>query len=481
MRELVLRDSAERILADIGNTHGQPAIRLEKAELIDFKNISYGNIILGSGHQLQDSGLHADILGIYGQNGSGKTSFIEALAILRTLMSGGRVTREYTSCVSAGKDSSRLAFVFSLRYPDGTIRKASYAFTLSTNEVDSDDTTSGTSFAAPQKCVISNEEFSLIWEDASRWQKIIDTATEEKSFTPETKRKLLAGTGKKSETNLTLSKMMAASESRSFIFSSSSMLIFEENAAGSVFFQVLAQLRWYARHCFFVIDTRSSGLIRLNTALPVYTTEGGLMLDVTEPMAVADTSLNALSAELTKISIVLEQMIPGLSIFLKELAPTITQKGGPSTICMLCASRNGIELPLKNESEGIRKIISVLSLIIAAFNAPGVTVAIDEFDSGIFEYLLGELLRIIEEFGKGQFIFTSHNLRPLEVINKKFLCFTTTNPNNRYIRFKNVGSTNNLRDMYFREILMGEQEEEIYHRTKRHRIVAAFMKAGSVD
>ena len=64
--------------------------------------------------------------------------------------------------------------------------------------------------------------------------------------------------------------------------------------------------------------------------------------------------------------------------------------------------------------------------------------AIDELDSGIFEYLLGEILRIISEKGKGQLIFTSHNLRPLETIDKGFVAFTTTNVNNRYIRFSNV-------------------------------------------
>ncbi len=39
----------------------------------------------------------ADVLGIYGQNGSGKTTFIDALEILKTLLSGqkgrGRTVR----------------------------------------------------------------------------------------------------------------------------------------------------------------------------------------------------------------------------------------------------------------------------------------------------------------------------------------------------------------------------------------------------
>ena len=65
-------------------------------------------------------------------------------------------------------------------------------------------------------------------------------------------------------------------------------------------------------------------------------------------------------------------------------------------------------------------------------------------DAGIFEYLLGELLKVISEKGKGQLIFTSHNLRPLETIDKGFIAFTTVNPENRYIRFVNVKEGSNI-------------------------------------
>ena len=63
------------------------------------------------------------------------------------------------------------------------------------------------------------------------------------------------------------------------------------------------------------------------------------------------------------------------------------------------------------------------------FNNPSVCMVVDEFDSGIFEYLLGEILQIIRESGKGQLIFTSHNLRPLEMLDTNALIFTTTNAN----------------------------------------------------
>lgn len=116
--------------------------------------------------------------------------------------------------------------------------------------------------------------------------------------------------------------------------------------------------------------------------------------------------------------------------------------------------------------------------MIVVYNQPSITVAIDELDAGIFEYLLGELLQIISEKGKGQLMFTSHNLRPLETIDKGFIAFTTTNPANRYIRFNNIKTNNNLRDFYYRDIILGEQEENTYEPTNKYDIAFAFREAG---
>ena len=126
------------------------------------------------------------------------------------------------------------------------------------------------------------------------------------------------------------------------------------------------------------------------------------------------------------------------------------------------------------------RIVSILSLIISAYNERSTTVAIDELDAGVYEFLLGELLSGLETYGKGQFVFTSHNLRPLEVLKKENIIFTTTNPDNRYIRLKGVGHSNNLRSLYLREILGDSQDEKIYDAAKRQRMNAAFMRVGTV-
>ena len=115
--------------------------------------------------------------------------------------------------------------------------------------------------------------------------------------------------------------------------------------------------------------------------------------------------------------------------------------------------------------------------MICTYNNLGVTLAIDELDSNIYEHLLGELLRIMKDSGQGQLIFTSHNLRPLEVLDPSFAIFTTADPQKRYIRPFNIKSSDNLRLLYFRDITLGSDSEELRQEISSIEIAHAMRKA----
>ncbi len=459
-----------------------PDIRLKKAVINNFKNVEHGEIVFKS----EPEGCGAELLGIYGQNGSGKTAFIEALAILEILMAGERsVSFEYGDSVTVGKEYAELEFVFEMRYPDKKYREATYSFCLKSRDKSAEELREEYSDVpenlipiSQKKVTVFNEKFYLQWEDSPKRQLIIDTSSEDNAFVPDTKRKILAGKGKKAMIDLEVNKQFSDRMSISFIFQRNTLALFKAHDENNVFYKALVELSLYASRYLFVIETRSTAWITQGL-LPI-TGKGTWMPLSLQDVTLRDTDIEFAEKITDNISLVLSQMVPGLTIGFKELSKTLTDKGEPAAYLMPVSRRDGKELPLRCESEGVRKIISVLLLIVAAFNDPSVTVAVDEFDSGVYEYLLGEILQALEESGKGQFIFTSHNLRPLEVINKKFLYFTTTNPRNRYIRLKNIAATNNLRDTYFREIIMNEQVEELYKQTKRHRIIAAIKKAGGL-
>lgn len=46
------------------------------------------------------------------------------------------------------------------------------------------------------------------------------------------------------------------------------------------------------------------------------------------------------------------------------------------------------------------------------------------------------------------------------------------------IRMTNVKVNNNLRDFYYRDIVLGEQSEQVYHPTNNFEIALAFREAG---
>ena len=208
------------------------------------------------------------------------------------------------------------------------------------------------------------------------------------------------------------------------------------------------------------------------------TAVGNILIPLENEVPIPENAVEMVKTVISNMNVVLSQIVPGLTITVKILGDIVFSNGEKGYKIQLMSLKNKKEIPLKYESEGIKKIISILQLLIVVYNRSSITVAIDELDSGVFEYLLGELLRIISEKGKGQLIFTSHNLRPLETLDRGFIAFTTTNPSNRYIRMTNLKDNNNLRDFYFRDIILGEQNEEVYEPTNNAEIALAFREAG---
>ena len=125
---------------------------------------------------------------------------------------------------------------------------------------------------------------------------------------------------------------------------------------------------------------------------------------------------------INEINIVLKRIIPDLQLKIEEQRKETLPDGNTNIIADLRSIREGKPISLRYESEGIKRIISILGVLIAGYNQPSVCLAIDELDSGIFEYLLGEILEVLSSEIKGQLIFTSHNLRILEKIDKKKYC-----------------------------------------------------------
>ena len=285
--------------------------------------------------------------------------------------------------------------------------------------------------------------------------------------------------------DLLVTKRLTKATSRSFVFSREMINQYRKNCKNEIYMKLIESIYSYGIREMFIVNTEKIGLISLD-ALPLAfkykknnsETVGNVLLSLNGPALIPENMYGVVENVIDNMNIVLEQLVPGLRIGVVDLGLTMAPDGKISKQIQLMSLKNNKEIPFRYESEGIKKIVSILQLLIVVYNNPSITVAVDELDGGVFEYLLGEILSIISEKGKGQLIFTSHNLRPLETIDKGFIAFTTTNPYNRYIRLTNVKGTNNLRDFYYRDIVLGEQSEQVYNPTNNYEIALAFREAG---
>lgn len=456
-------------------------VRLQEIELEFFKNVDNGKISLQSYNDIkrnvQINTNKADILGIYGQNGSGKTALINALSILKVVMSGEKLPENTINLISTTSNKCMLKFVFLIQQNEVSIL-AYYDLIIRKNIDDN-------------SAEINKETLSFVsLNEGTQKSKLIDSDIDDTkvAFRPMNKYKELIDDNKDNLVNLSVAKALAKKEKKSFIFNDESIKIFKDGFKSNPnYSDIIIGLNSFAKVDLFVIDNEQLGAINMNQLIPfTFRLENdknviaGDCFALFKKSNVSEKIYNLLTKIKDQINIVINAIIPGLNIDIVNYGKELDENGDMKMIIELVSIRGEKKIPLRYESEGIKKIISILSAVIAMYNNGTICLAVDELDSGIFEYLLGEILNVIQENAKGQFIFTSHNLRALEKLNKESIVFTTTNPKNRYIRLGNVKSNNNLRDFYLRGISLGGQKEEIYQYTNTFEINYAFKRAGKI-
>ena len=456
----------------------RPIVRLSSLQLTNIKNVKKGTIYMPNTVNKILSADKAEILGIYGQNGSGKTAIVDALYFLQKVMIGVDLDQSLEDYMDMDSDTAEIFADFNI-FMDDIVFEIGYRLSLSREE---------------KEVVISRETLSAAKnENGIRTNKTVfmDYQRDQANaiFKPQKRLDEILEENKEIKTDLIVARKMAEKSNCSYIFGESSREIFcrEYKNGFQQFSVIISSLFEFALKDLFVIRNTHSGVISANFVLPMafriendnIGAKGDFAVSLTEPILVDEERKNLLETIVEQINIVLYTIIPGLQVTIKNYGKQSLDNGEEGWKLELMSKREGMkEIPIRMESEGIIKIISILNALIQAFGNPSICLVIDEFDSGIFEYMLGELLDIFKKSAKGQLIFTSHNLRALEMIDKESIMFSTTNPDNRYIHMKNVRESNNLRNMYIRSITLGGQSEQIYEETDSLKIARAFRKAG---
>ena len=238
-----------------------------------------------------------------------------------------------------------------------------------------------------------------------------------------------------------------------------------------------------------VIENEYNALLALNLdMIPVNISWPSHMKASTKGIILRLTDINVVPKEIysyventiEQINIVMKALIPEIQLEICNTFEKLMNNGKDGVQFEIITLRDGARIPLLYESAGIKKLISICSNLVACYNRESYCLVVDELDSGIYEYLLGECLEVMQERAKGQLIFTSHNLRPLEVLENDLLIYTTVNSENRYIKSAYIKNTQNTRLSYLRSIKLGGQKEKLYNKTNIYEIERAMRKAGKV-
>ena len=99
---------------------------------------------------------------------------------------------------------------------------------------------------------------------------------------------------------------------------------------------------------------------------------------------------------------------------------------------------NGSRVNLRFESTGIKKIIELYEALSRV--EKGDIVFIDEFDANLHDVLLMKIVEYILNYSKGQFIFTIHNMAPMDLLQYKKHGIDFLSPNSRIVPWAKNGN-----------------------------------------
>lgn len=470
-------------------------VRILSIKINNIKNLKNGIIEFDSNKRVNKNEFifdKSDVIGIYGPNGTSKTAVVNSFRILKDIIVSSDLKNRNTTFDHFKPDE-----VFDLINKETNEAKLELTYFVETNN---------TKFVIIYEVILGKDEinkkayikkekisYKVFNDSLNKFDKmvtLIDVNLNVEDFNDFIKPTKLIDELKRNDKNIIsiFQRLLGSSSANnsSFIFNDVFFEILEKN---NNLFNVslsLRKIKQHAIHLMHVYDNKEISEITANDAIPLFikNEQDGKINTTVGTFSLFKESLNEsiykkdIFNYFKEIDFVINKIIPDMHVEVIDLGNVILQNGKEGFKSDVVSIRNGVKIPLRLESDGIKKIISLVSSLVDIFNNPYSILVVDEFDSGIFEYLLGELLKIIKNDGKGQFLFTSHNLRALEVI-KDSIVFSSLNDNDRFISYPRISKTDNLRNHYLRDLFLGNNDK-FSSDIDSYEISDAFKRAGEL-
>ncbi len=444
------------------------AVRIENISLENFKNIGKGSVFFNEFKKLERKDFsdpdYSNVLGIYGQNASGKTSIIDALGIVRHLISGGGMTPGLQNYIKKGTDNFGISISF-LLFNDSHANLVTYSIDvkMAKNIIFIENETLSS---------MSSDSESLRFEDKKVLYSYSQKTGLKDSFISlinSKEQKTILNYLASSKTNMPANQITATLFSSLFNLEVIQILKKEEKLNSLM--DIIDSLVDFCKNKFMIVTTNLFDGINMRGV-----GVNGFDFDDNQDrihknfsilfgrQVLEESKYKSFLKMLDASAKVLETLIPGLSIKPHVYNETTDFSGKKAIEFEVMSVRDNKEIPLFFESRGVKQMLTYVGDLIGVFNQEGMFIAVDELDSGVFEYLLGEIIYSFDNFALGQLLFTSHNFRILEKIKPSEIFFTTANENNKFMQPKYIKNNNNLRDVYYRLIVQGDDKETYYNK-----------------
>lgn len=463
-------------------------VRIVHIDIKNFKNITHGKVDFRNKASVNSRAelSERDINGIYGQNGSGKTALIEAIDAISYLMRGESIPYNIYGGLIEKRKKAKIELTFFIK-EKSSVYRAVYKAVLKNDH-------------ASSKIIPIDEELSFQLS-GYEWKKekaiaysVPNHFTETNDYINDVALSHFKPSNRSAFNDMFERLGLYASGQNSSVFfcefTTSTFKKEYKKQTGDMkeLMNVVISLNRFACVNLHIIKVSQLGYINALNLIPINATAEMMTSTIVAKIAyqqedfrVPERVYKFLSKTIESINIALESMIYDLCLKLVVESKSIDKDGEEQYLVKIYSVRGEKQFSVQYESEGIKRIISILSLLISAYNNEETTLIIDELDSGLFEFMLGELIGVMERYAKGQLIFTSHNLRVLEKIPQTGIICSTTNPKNRFITLQGVSGNNNKRDFYIRALTLGGQKEELYSVEELEEIGYAFRKARMDD
>ena len=449
-----------------------PIVRILDIQINNIKNVVFGEVKFRNKVKIRkDFKIEGrDILGIYGPNGTGKTALVEVVSILATLFQGKSLGEEVKELIYKGATEASIGAGF---YIEDETDKYIVRYEVKI-EVRKD------------RLIVAQEKISRSCLRQGKWETrtlLKYRYSEERYLKSYHGFKEIIAKDKNMLMELDRAKELSIREVTSFVFSEKVKEILKKTTANThESIRVINELYNFAKINLHIIrhnkfDDYTVKKLIINTINSNQEKEAMLKNEnAVEANVTLEVNYEAFQKKLKQINLAISAIVPGLMIKVHRYSNRALIDHSTYNELEIFTIRDGQSIPLEIESTGIKKTLAIISEIITLYNNSHVCLVIDDFDSGIFEYLFGELLEVISKGAKGQLIFTAHNLRAFEVLDKECIVCTTIEPEHRYCKL-NIKKCRNLRDAYLRSILLEGEKEELYKETNIHEITLALRKA----